>query len=177
MALRGRYWQSRATAKEIRHTSLVDDSGRRGYVQKGGGLVEAVGRQSTTGIDVVMLEQDEVKVLVQLGQEAGSLTHEQVAVVLEELGADPAQADALYQALEELQIEVVDEAATVEVELDLSHREMSTDALQLFLKDIGRVPLLTAAQEVELAKRIERGDDLAKRQMVESNLRLVVSIA
>ena len=54
---------------------------------------------------------------------------------------------------------------------------MSTDALQLFLKDIGRVDLLTAAQEVELAKRIERGDHSAKQEMVESNLRLVVSIA
>ena len=56
-------------------------------------------------------------------------------------------------------------------------REISTDALQLFLKDIGKVPLLTAAQEVELAKRIERGDHPAKQKMVESNLRLVVSIA
>ena len=56
-------------------------------------------------------------------------------------------------------------------------REISTDALQLFLKDIGKVPLLTAAQEVELAKRIERGDHAAKQKMVESNLRLVVSIA
>ena len=56
-------------------------------------------------------------------------------------------------------------------------RELTTDSLQLFFKDIGRVRLLTAAQEVELAKRIERGDDRAKRQMIEANLRLVVSIA
>ncbi len=56
-------------------------------------------------------------------------------------------------------------------------REVSTDSLQLFLKDIGKVQLLTAAQEIELAKRIERGDDRAKQQMVEANLRLVVSIA
>ena len=55
--------------------------------------------------------------------------------------------------------------------------EVSTDSLQLFLKDIGKVDLLTAAQEVELAKRIERGDLDAKREMVEANLRLVVSIA
>ena len=52
-----------------------------------------------------------------------------------------------------------------------------TDSLQLFLKDIGKVSLLTAAQEVELAKRIERGDHRAKQEMVEANLRLVVSIA
>ena len=56
-------------------------------------------------------------------------------------------------------------------------REVSTDSLQLFLKDIGKVDLLTAAQEVELAKRIERGDHRAKQEMVEANLRLVVSIA
>jgi RNA polymerase primary sigma factor len=56
-------------------------------------------------------------------------------------------------------------------------QEISTDSLQLFLKDIGKVPLLTAAQEVELSKRIERGDHRAKQQMVEANLRLVVSIA
>src|SRR5437764_3045121 len=55
--------------------------------------------------------------------------------------------------------------------------EISTDSLQLFLKDVGKVDLLTAAQEVELAKRIERGDHRAKQQMVEANLRLVVSIA
>ena len=56
-------------------------------------------------------------------------------------------------------------------------REVSTDALQLFLRDIGKVDLLTAAQEVELAKRIERGEHSAKQEMVEANLRLVVSIA
>jgi RNA polymerase primary sigma factor len=56
-------------------------------------------------------------------------------------------------------------------------REASTDALQLFLKDIGKIDLLTAPKEVELAKRIERGDHRAKQQMVEANLRLVVSIA
>jgi RNA polymerase primary sigma factor len=55
--------------------------------------------------------------------------------------------------------------------------EYSTDSLQLFLKDIGKIDLLTAAEEVDLAKRIERGDHRAKQEMVESNLRLVVSIA
>jgi len=55
--------------------------------------------------------------------------------------------------------------------------ELATDALQLFLKDVGRVELLTAAQEVELAKRIERGDHRAKQEMIEANLRLVISIA
>ena len=65
----------------------------------------------------------------------------------------------------------------MDAEAEAEAREVSTDTLQLFLKDIGKVPLLTAAQEVELAKRIERGDHSAKQAMVEANLRLVVSIA
>jgi RNA polymerase primary sigma factor len=124
---------------------------------------------------LAVLEQEETKALLQQGQTAGTLTQDEVTLVLDELGADAAQADELYQALEELHIEVV--PTEIEADLDLEAREASTDALQLFLKDIGRVALLTAAQEVELAKRIERGDDTAKRRMVESNLRLVVSIA
>ena len=79
------------------------------------------------------------------------------------------------RCLEELQIEVV-ERDEPEAEVEEA-REVSTDSLQLFLKDIGKVPLFTAAQEVELAKRIERGDHRAKQGMVEANLRLVVSIA
>ncbi len=125
-----------------------------------------------------MLEHEDAKALVRQGQEAGFLTHEDIALGLNELDLDAVQLDEFYQALEELQIDVVD-AAGAEQELDLEPeaREISTDSLQLFLKDIGKVPLLTAAQEVELAKRIERGDHRAKQKMVESNLRLVVSIA
>ncbi len=140
--------------------------------------MRAAGGEKLDGSHFSMLDQDEAKALIHLGQEAGSLTHEQVATVLDELGADTRQADELYQALDELHVDVVDEAAAAEPVAPVADaREVSTDALQLFLKDIGRVPLLTAAQEVELAKRIERGDDQAKRKMVESNLRLVVSIA
>jgi RNA polymerase primary sigma factor len=70
-----------------------------------------------------------------------------------------------------------DERRRGAVELEPAARDVSTDALQQFLNEIGKVELLTAAQEVELAKRIERGDQGAKREMVEANLRLVVSIA
>jgi RNA polymerase primary sigma factor len=138
----------------------------------------AEGEQRTGASDALLLDHDETRVLVQLGQETGTLTHEQIATVLDEIGADGAQADELYRVLEDLHVDVVDEASEAPVaDVDEAEREASTDALQLFLKDIGRVPLLTAAQEVELAKRIERGDLGAKRKMVESNLRLVVSIA
>jgi RNA polymerase primary sigma factor len=70
----------------------------------------------------------------------------------------------------------LDSAAAEEPE-DAGTLEFSTDSMQLFLRDVGKVDLLTAAQEVELAKRIERGDHRAKQEMVEANLRLVVSIA
>ncbi len=125
----------------------------------------------------VIVDHEDARALVRQGQEAGFLTHEEIALALgEEL--EPVQLDEFYSALEELQIEVVDEADEgPQVPLEPEVREISTDALQLFLKDIGKVPLLTAAQEVELAKRIERGDHAAKQKMVESNLRLVVSIA
>src|SRR5919108_2503396 len=126
-----------------------------------------------------MLEEDAAKALIRQGQEAGFLTHEEIALALDELDLDAGQVDEFYQALEEVHIDVLEAAAKAEEELDLEPEahDVSTDALQLFLKDIGRVPLLTAAQEVELSKRIERGDHRAKQKMVEANLRLVVSIA
>ena len=126
----------------------------------------------------VTLDHDDARALVRQGQEAGFLTHEDIALALgDEL--EPVQLDEFYNALEELHIEVVaaEEEADTGLDLQPEPREVSTDSLQLFLKDIGKVPLLTAAQEVELAKRIERGDHSAKQKMVESNLRLVVSIA
>src|SRR5689334_7517133 len=124
-----------------------------------------------------LLETDDAKALLESGKEHGQLSADEIAVALDELDLEPAQIDDFYHALEELHIEVVagveeEEEAPVE-----EPREVSTDALQLFLKDIGKVDLLTAAQEVELAKRIERGDHSAKQEMVEANLRLVVSIA
>ncbi|HUZ98557.1 MAG TPA: sigma-70 family RNA polymerase sigma factor [Gaiellaceae bacterium] len=128
-----------------------------------------------------VLETDEGRHLLETAQAAGGLLGaEEIALALGELDLDAGQLDDLYHALEELQIEVVspaDEAEVPEETLKAEVREISTDSLQLFLKDIGKVELLTAAQEVELAKRIERGDHYAKQEMIEANLRLVVSIA
>jgi len=140
------------------------------------------------------LELDEVKVLLDRGIERGTLTTTEVTEALEEVEAATDYTDEFYALLEEREIELVDQkknddapeetvkhptipkASKTGRTLNLSH-ETSTDAFQLFLKDVGKVPLLTAAQEVSLAKRIERGDMRAKQQMVEANLRLVVSIA
>ena len=125
-----------------------------------------------------VLETDEAKGLLEAGREAGSLSTEEIALALGELELDAAQVDDFYHALEELHIEVVDGSDEgTEREPTPQAREVTTDSLQLFLKDIGKVDLLTAAQEVELAKRIERGEHSAKQAMVEANLRLVVSIA
>src|SRR5215211_7045143 len=144
-------------------------------VWEGGHVGEAASQGEGAGLSKV-LEHDEARALVKQGQENGFLTHEEVALALDDLGLDTQQLDRFYRELDELQIEVLDEAPADEPAAPAAN-EVSTDALQLFLKDIGRVPLLTAAQEVELAKRIERGDHPAKQKMIESNLRLVVSIA
>jgi RNA polymerase primary sigma factor len=125
-----------------------------------------------------LLETDDAKALLEAGRENGQLSADEIAVALDELDLEPAQIDDFYHALEELHIEVVTGEEDVDDEPAPDEpREVSTDALQLFLKDIGKVDLLTAAQEVELAKRIERGDHGAKQEMVAANLRLVVSIA
>ena len=133
----------------------------------------------------------ELQALVALGRERGFLTFEQIASTLEEVEVTKEQVAGLHAHLVENGIEVIAEdgvsaykeqraesvnGAGRKQELDLTI-EPSLDSLRLYLRSIGRVDLLTASQEVELAKRIERGDMIAKRQMVEANLRLVVSIA
>jgi RNA polymerase primary sigma factor len=144
---------------------------------------------------VDLQELDEIKALVAHGQQFGVLTYAEVAGAIGELDLDEADVEELHGFLERLEIELVEEldpalaaAAALERAPDKRGRdkpktalelkpEMTTDSLQLFLKDIGKVALLSAQQEVGLAKRIERGDLDAKHRMVESNLRLVVSIA
>ncbi len=127
--------------------------------------------------------------LVADGLENGFLTYDEIATALEDVELTREQSEALYSFLLERSIELVDgeqhkhpppEQPQPEEEqapkLDLSV-EPSLDSLRLYLRAIGMVPLLTAEQEVSLAKRVERGDLAAKRQMIEANLRLVVSIA
>ena len=138
--------------------------------------------ERTAASPEVVLSSDEGRALLESGRAQGRLDADEVALALDELDLDPAQIDAFYDALDEEQIEVVvpeEDAAESDGDRvwESAEPEISTDTLQLFLKDIGKVPLLTAAQEVELAKRIERGDHAAKQAMVEANLRLVVSIA
>ena len=93
-----------------------------------------------------------LEALIAGAQETGRLAADDVSVALEELDLDTGQVDEFYSRLDELQIEVVDEGDEDEAEPAAEEREVSTEALQLFLKDIGKVDLLTAAQEIELAK-------------------------
>jgi RNA polymerase primary sigma factor len=129
------------------------------------------------GASGTVLDSVEAWDLLQVGRQAGKLNADEITTMLDELAFDAAQVDEFYVVLEELQIEVVPVEDDLEDVPEHEAHHVSTDALQLFLKDIGKVDLLTAAQEVELAKRIERGDHRAKQSMVEANLRLVVSIA
>ncbi len=146
-------------------------------------------------------DQDEFRGLIAEGQERGFLTFDQIASCLEEVEVTKEQLGELHAHLVEQGIDVLDangkpmaleppkddsgnapaaegerRSAAKKPEIDLTV-EPSLDSLRLYLRSIGRVELLTAEQEVALAKRIERGDMLAKQQMVEANLRLVVSIA
>ena len=138
-------------------------------------------------------ELDEVRGLITRGQQVGVLTYAEIAAATAELGLDDTDVEELHDLLERCEIELVEEidsaiAASVNIERAPGKRtrrraalnlkpEGTTDALQLFLKDIAKVRLLTVEEEVDLAKQIERGDLDAKQKMVESNLRLVVSIA
>jgi RNA polymerase primary sigma factor len=139
-----------------------------------------------TVAELVALE--EVQLLVARGREQGFVGIDEIAEAVDGVALEEAALEELYAHLEEAGVELLEgaeareRAAKLADEAERPRRlnlktEISTDSLQLFLKDVGKVPLLTARQEVELAKRIEMGDLEAKRKMVEANLRLVVSIA
>jgi RNA polymerase primary sigma factor len=140
---------------------------------------------------IELQELEEVKGLIARGQQVGVLTHAEIATATAELELNEADLEELHSVLDGCEIELV-EAADLDASVNIGRAfgaatgrkagldlkpEMTTDSLQLFLKDIGKVPLLSAREEIALAKRIERGDLDAKRKMVEANLRLVVSIA
>src|SRR5881409_676767 len=128
-----------------------------------------------------MVVDERLQALLEQGEELGCLNLSAVGEFLQEAELDDDQTTGFFEQLEERGIALTDDCArpdaveAVYVNGDLA--VATTDALQLFLNEAGRYKLLTASEEVELAKRIERGDKEAKDLMINSNLRLVVSIA
>jgi len=148
------------------------------------------------------LKVDAVKELIQKGQKKGSLTYREIMDTLQGIELTAEQIDEVYEQIGRMGIDIIPEAGEVEalekatdeipddvddpdaeeevdVDVDLSIPEGVgiDDPVRMYLKEIGRVPLLTAEEEIELAKRMEQGDESAKRRLAEANLRLVVSIA
>jgi RNA polymerase primary sigma factor len=128
-----------------------------------------------------MVVDERLQALLEQGEELGCLNLSAVSEFLQEADLDEEQTTGFFEQLEERHIALTDDCARPDAEQstyvngDLA--VATTDALQLFLNEAGRYKLLTALEEVELAKRIERGDKQAKDLMINSNLRLVVSIA
>ncbi|MBR3928703.1 MAG: RNA polymerase sigma factor RpoD [Clostridia bacterium] len=130
-----------------------------------------------------------VRELVETGKSKGALTYKEIVDLFADCDLDPEQFDKILDTLSELNIDVIKEAGIVDADpnanvnqdedLDISVPEGISidDPVRMYLKEIGKVPLLTAEEEIELAKRMEEGDEDAKHRLSEANLRLVVSIA
>ncbi|HET7566473.1 MAG TPA: sigma-70 family RNA polymerase sigma factor [Gaiellaceae bacterium] len=127
------------------------------------------------------MSYDQLRALMEHGDEHGCVNLSAFTSIVTELDLDDEEVAGLYEQLEQRGIDLTDDCSLPDPEETHYSNDavaaMTTDSLQLFLNEAGRYPLLTAAEEVELAKRIERGDKQAKDRMINSNLRLVVSIA
>jgi len=126
-----------------------------------------------------LVQIEDLQHLLEAAAESGTLRQSELAEVIEVHQLTPLEVEAVYRDVEQRGIEMLEESpeAPPPPPPPAAAVETTTDALQLFLREAGRHALLTAPQEVELAKRIERGDLQAKQRMIQSNLRLVVSIA
>jgi RNA polymerase primary sigma factor len=128
-----------------------------------------------------MTAEQQLRALMEHGDEIGCINMSAFTQLVQELELDDDELNGLYEQIEQRGIDLTDDCSLPEAEEATYVNEqvaaMTTDSLQLFLNEAGRYPLLTAAEEVELAKQIERGNQAAKDKMINSNLRLVVSIA
>ena len=126
-----------------------------------------------------LLNFEDIRQLLEQSEQVGAVRASDLAEIAEAYELTELEQDALLRELDQRAIEIVEQPPPPSevVAAITAPVETTTDALQLFLREAGRHQLLTAAQEVELAKRIERGDMGAKERMIQSNLRLVVSIA
>ncbi|MGI6451688.1 MAG: RNA polymerase sigma factor RpoD [Desulfitobacteriia bacterium] len=139
-------------------------------------------------------KKENVTNLIELGKTKGNLTYDEIANALQKIDLSEEQIEEIYDQISGMGIDVIDDNAEVEIDketkdlaeeianetdIDLSIPEGVgiDDPVRMYLKEIGRVPLLTAEEEIELALKMEAGDEVAKRRLAEANLRLVVSIA
>ncbi|WP_300382981.1 RNA polymerase sigma factor RpoD [Clostridium sp.] len=131
-----------------------------------------------------------VKSLLEKGKKSGSITYKEILDEIDHIDLGPEQIEKIYEVLESMGIEVIgngrrvgenteEEEEEEDVELDLTVPEgiAIDDPVRMYLKEIGKVPLLSSEEEIELAIRIEQGEERAKKKLAEANLRLVVSIA
>ena len=125
-------------------------------------------------MDREQLLKQETDKLIEIGRAKGSISEDDIMARLEHLGASAEDLEGVFKALEAEKITVV---SAKEDDIDTIIDGNFDDSVKMYLKDIGKVPLLSAEMEVELAKRMEQGDQEAKRILSEANLRLVVSIA
>jgi RNA polymerase primary sigma factor len=151
-------------------------------------------KEQNVDIELDLTLEQAKEQLIEQGKKQGVLSYKTIMEKLAPYDQDSQQIDEFFEQLSELGIEVDNEAdddfdadgMDVDIEVDDYHYDDDlsvppgvkiNDPVRMYLKEIGRVPLLTAEEEVELAKRIEQGDEEAKRRLAEANLRLVVSIA
>lgn len=147
-----------------------------------------VGKVKTLG-DSVKERDKALEPLLNKGRARGFVTHNEIMKMFPDIEEDIVFLDYLYSRLEGEGIDIIENLDLLETDDDkkgkksskdtglLGLNSKSTDSVQMYLKEIGKIPLITAAQEKELAKRIEQGDDEARKQLAQANLRLVVSIA
>lgn len=142
-----------------------------------------------------ILNMENIKELIARGRRKGALTYREIMNALEQVELSPDEIDEVYEAMARQGVEIVSETSEAETEIDMPEPEdlpadddmdldlvipdgiALDDPVRMYLKEIGRVPLLSAEDEIELAKRVEEGEEQAKRRLAEANLRLVVSIA
>jgi len=131
-----------------------------------------------------------IKNLLEKGKKRGKLSYQEIADALEEIELDHDKIEKVYETLETMGVEVIgadldpdkddiplDEIEEVEIDLSIPEGVSVEDHVRMYLKEIGKVPLLTTEEEIELSERMLNGDESAKQRLAEANLRLVVSIA